>query len=102
MSLISDLFAAQLAIVKSDFAKDLLIPIQQANNLIAANPTALNAVAQGQKILTLLIAEGPTLLQDEVKQLANWVNQELQQLAAPPVVSAPPVTSAVSAASTTK
>ena len=84
MSVIADLLDAQLAIIKSDFAKDLLAPIQQANNLIAANPTELNALAQGQKILALLIAEGPTVLQDEVKGLANWLNGKLQQLAAPP------------------
>lgn len=83
MSLITDLLDAQLAILKSDFAKDLLAPIQQANNLIASNPTELNAVAQGGKILSLLIAEGPTALQDEAKGLATWMNAKLQQLAAP-------------------
>lgn len=83
MSLITDLLDAQLAIVKSDFAKDLLTPIQQANNLIASNPTEINAIAQGQKILTDLIAEGPTVLQDEVKALATWLNTRLQTLATP-------------------
>lgn len=83
MSLITDLLEAQLAIIKSDFAKDLLGPIQQANNLIASNPTELNAVAQGGKILAVLIAEGPTVLQDEVKGLATWMNSKLQQLATP-------------------
>jgi hypothetical protein len=88
MSLITDLLDAQLAILRSDFAKDLLTPIQQANNLIASNPTELNTIAQGQKILADLIAEGPTVLQDEVKELATWLNTELQQLAAPPAIPA--------------
>lgn len=83
MSLITDLLDAQLAIIKSDFAKDLLAPIQQANNLIASNPTELNALAQGQKILALLIAEAPNVLQDETKGLATWLNSKLQQLANP-------------------
>lgn len=88
MSLITDLLDAQLAIVKSDFARDLLAPIQQANNLIASNPTEINAIAQGQKILTDLIAEGPTVLQDEVKALATWLNTRLQTLATPPATTA--------------
>lgn len=86
MSLITDLLDAQLAIIKSDFAKDLLIPIQQANNLIASNPTELNALAQGGKILQDMIAEGPTVMQDEVKGLATWLNARLQALATPPAV----------------
>ena len=83
MSLITDLLDAQLAILRSDFAKDLLAPIQQANNLIASNPTELKTIAQGQKILADLIAEGPTVLQDEAKGLATWLNSQLQQLANP-------------------
>lgn len=83
MSLITDLLDAQLAILKSDFAKDLLAPIQQANNLIASNPTELNAIAQGGKILQDIVAEGPTVLQDEAKGLATWLNSKLQQLANP-------------------
>lgn len=89
MSLITDLLDAQLAIIRSDFAKDLLIPIQQANNLIASNPTELNALAQGQKILADLIAEGPTVLQDETKGLATWLNTQLQQLANPAPAATP-------------
>ena len=87
MSLLSDLFDAQLAVLKSDLAKDLIPKIQTANNLIAANPTLINVVAQGQSILTALISEGPTAMQDEIKALAQWINGELQQLAAPPAAT---------------
>jgi hypothetical protein len=89
VSLITDLLDAQLAILKSDFAKDLLVPIQQANNLIASNPTEINLIAQGGKILQDIIAEGPTVLQDEAKGLATWMNTQLQQLAAPPAAPTP-------------
>jgi hypothetical protein len=84
VSLITDLLDAQLAILRSDFKNDLLPPIQQANNLIASNPTEINLIAQGGKILQDIMAEGPTVLQDEAKGLATWLNGQLQQLANPP------------------
>lgn len=83
MSILSDLFKAQMAIVKSDLAKDVIPEVQQANNLIASNPTILNVIAQAQKIVVDVKAEAPQLLQDEIKELAQFVNSELQKLAAP-------------------
>lgn len=85
MSILTDLFDAQLAVLQSDFKEDLLPIIQQANNLIASNPTELNIVAQAAKILQDVIAEGPKLGQDEIKSLTAWVNSQLQRLASPPV-----------------
>ena len=83
MSILTDLFDAQLAVLKSDFATDLVPTLQKANNLIAANPTTLNVVAQANAIVAAAIAEGPKVLQDEIKALSAWVNTQLQQLATP-------------------
>lgn len=83
MSLLTDLFDSQLAILKSDFAADIVPAIQKANNLIAANPTVLNVIAQASSILVSAESELPKLGQDEIKALAVWVNSKLQQLAAP-------------------
>jgi len=90
MSLLTDLFDAQLAVLKSDFKTDLVPAIQQANNLIAANPTVLNLVAQAQKVLVDAMAEGPKVGQDEIKALATWVNTQLQDLASPPPATPAP------------
>lgn len=90
MSLLSDLFAAQLAILKSDLANDVVPTIQKANNLIAANPTIINVLAQAQSVQVQLLAEAPQIAQDEIKGLATWLNNELQQLAAPPAPAPAP------------
>jgi len=84
MSLLTDLFDAQLAVLKSDLSKDLIPVIQQKNNLIAANPTVINVIAQAEAIVVEAKAEAPQVLQDEIKALAQWVNTELQQFANPP------------------
>lgn len=83
MSLLTDLFDAQLAVIKSDLAADVIPAIQKANNLIAANPTVINLIAQANQILVTAEAELPKLGQDEIKALSLWVNSKLQQLAAP-------------------
>lgn len=88
MSLLTDLFDAQLAVLKSDLKADLVPVIQQANNLIASNPTVLNLVAQAQKVVVEAMAEGPKVGQDEIKALATWVNTQLQDLASPPATPA--------------
>lgn len=84
MSLLTDLFAAQLAVLKSDVAKTLVPQIQTAVNNIASNPTALNVVAQADYIVASAVADAPGILQDELKALSGWVQTELQQLANPP------------------
>lgn len=89
MSILTDLFDAQLAVLKSDLAKTLVPQIQQANNLIASNPTELNLVAQAQAIVVNAEADAPGILQDELKALASWVNTQLQVLANPPPAPAP-------------
>jgi hypothetical protein len=95
MSLLTDLFDAQLAVLKSDVAKTLIPQIQAANNNIASNPTILNLVAQADGIAADAIAAGPGILQDEAKALAQWVNTQLQDLANPPPAPAPaPATAA--------
>ncbi|MGH8217321.1 MAG: hypothetical protein ACREUT_01940 [Steroidobacteraceae bacterium] len=88
MSILTDLFDAQLAVLKSDLAKALVPLIQQKNNLIAANPTILNVIAQAEAIVVEAKAEAPQIMQDEIKALAQWVNIELQALANPPPASA--------------
>jgi hypothetical protein len=90
MSILTDLFDAQLAVLKSDLAKTLIPQIQQANNLIASNPTELNLLAQAEAIVVNAQADAPGILQDEIKALAQWLNSQLQQLANPP--PAPPAT----------
>jgi len=89
MSLLTDLFDAQIAVLKSDLAKTLIPQIQNANNLIAANPTIINVVAQADGIVAAATADAPGIMQDEIKALATWVNSQLQQLAAPPPAPAP-------------
>lgn len=98
MSLLSDLFDAQLAVLESDAAKDLLPVVQKSINSIAANPTVLNVLAQADLIAVTARAELPKLAQDEIQSLANWVNLKLQQLAAKAPVAAPPVPAPPSAA----
>jgi len=83
MSILTDLFDAQLAILKSDVATDLIPAIQKANNLIASNPTELNLIAQANAILVVIVADLPKIGQDEVKALTTWVNNRLQTLTAP-------------------
>jgi hypothetical protein len=89
MSLLTDLFDAQLAVLKSDIAKDLIPQIQTAVNNIASNPTLLNVVAQADVIAAAAIGAAPGILQDELKALAGWVNVELTRLANPPPAPAP-------------
>jgi hypothetical protein len=89
MSLLTDLFDAQLAVLKSDVAKELVPQIQIAVNNIASNPTLLNVVAQADVIAADLIGAAPGILQDELKALAAWVNVQLNQLANPPPAPAP-------------
>lgn len=81
MSILTDLFDAQLAVLESDVAKDLVPVIQKAVNSMAANPTALNVVAQAELVVISAKAELPKLAQDEIQALATWVNNKLQQLA---------------------
>ena len=89
MSLLTDLFDAQLAVLKSDVAKTLIPELQTAFNNIASNPTALNVVAQADGIAADAVVAGPGILQDELKALAQWVNTQLQDLANPPPAPAP-------------
>jgi len=98
MSLLTDLLDAQLAILKSDLKTDLVPVAQQVNNMIAANPTVANVLAQGGKLLVDLIAEGPKVGQDELKGLAEWLNTKLQEFAAPTAPPAPPAASSAPAA----
>lgn len=89
MSLLTDLFDAQLAVLKSDLKAQLIPQIQTANNNIASNPTLLNLVAQADGIVANTIADAPGILQDEIKALAAWVNTQLTELANPPPAPAP-------------
>jgi hypothetical protein len=98
MSILTDLFDAQLAVLESDLAKDLIPSVQKSVNLIASNPTVLNVVAQAEAIVINAQAEAPQLVQDEIKALAGWVNSKLQQLAA----KAPASPAAASTAAATK
>jgi hypothetical protein len=93
MSLLTDLFDAQLAVLESDVAKDLLPTIQKSVNSIAANPTVLNVLAQADLIAVSARAELPKVAQDEIQSLATWVNNKLQQLAAKAPTVAPPAQS---------
>jgi hypothetical protein len=87
MSLLTDLFDAQLAVLKSDFSTDIVPVLQKSTNLLASNPTELNLVAQATQILATGATELPKLGQDELKALAQWVNAQLQRLATPPAKS---------------
>lgn len=89
MSVLTDLFDAQLAVLKSDIAKEVLPAIQTAANNIASNPTLINVVAQADGVVNALITNAPGILQDELKALASWVNTQLTALANPPPAPAP-------------
>lgn len=88
-SILTDLFAALAAVLKSDLRTQALPQIQQAMNLIAANPTMLNLLAQADALRANLASDVPGILQDELKALDTFVTNELQQLAAPPPPPAP-------------
>lgn len=81
MSLLSDYADSFLAVLESDAAATLIPMLQKTNNSIAANPTVLNGIAQFNQLVFEAQAEAPAVVQDELKELALFVNTRLQLLA---------------------
>lgn len=74
MSALSQAFDAVIALVKSEEEKAVLPQLATALQNIAANPTLINAVAQGNLLLTEVIADQGKIAQDALKQLAESVS----------------------------
>lgn len=74
MSALSQAFDAVVALVKSEEEKALLPQLATALTNVAANPTLVNAVAQGNLLLTEVIADQSKIGQDALKQLAESVS----------------------------
>lgn len=74
MSALSQAFDAVVALVKSEEEKALLPQLATALQNVAANPTLVNAVAQGNLLLTEVIADQSKIGQDALKQLAESVS----------------------------
>jgi len=87
MSALSQAFDSVIALVKSEEEQAVLPQLATAIQNIAANPTLANAVAQGNLLLTEVIADQGKIGQDALKQLAEAVSNAAVA-AVPPVVPA--------------
>lgn len=74
MSALSQAFDAVVALVKNEEEKALLPQLATVMQNVAANPTLVNAVAQGNLLLTEVIADQSKIGQDALKQLAESVS----------------------------
>jgi hypothetical protein len=74
MSALSQAFDSVIALIKSEEEKMLLPQLATAIQNVAANPTLINAVAQGNLLLTEAIADQSKIGQDALKQLAESVS----------------------------
>lgn len=70
---LGNFFKGLVALAESDLAKILGPDLVAATQSVASNPTKLNAVAQGTKLLVAAIAAGPKIGQDELQALAAEV-----------------------------
>lgn len=84
MSALSQAFDAVVALVKSEEEKAVLPQLATALTNIASNPTLVNAVAQGNLLLTEVISDQTKIAQDALKQLAESVSNAAVA-AVPPV-----------------
>ncbi|MGH8260468.1 MAG: hypothetical protein ACREUG_12350 [Steroidobacteraceae bacterium] len=84
MSALSAAFDAVVALVKSEEERALLPQLATALENIAGNPTMPNAIAQGNLLLTEVIADQTKIGQDALKQLAESVSNAAVA-AVPPV-----------------
>jgi hypothetical protein len=87
MSALSQAFDAVVALVKSEEEKIVLPQLATALQNIAANPTMINVVAQGNLLLTEVIADEMKIGQDALKQFAESVSNAAVA-AVPPVAPA--------------
>lgn len=86
MSALSQAFDSVIALVKSEEEKAILPQLATAIQNIASNPTLANAVAQGNLLLTEVIADQGKIAQDALKQLAEAVSNAAVA-AVPPVAA---------------
>jgi len=84
MSALSQAFDAVIALVKSEEEKIVLPQLATALQNIAANPTMVNAVAQGNLLLTEVIADETKIGQDALKQFAESVSNAAVAAVPPP------------------
>lgn len=87
MSALSQAFDSVIALVKSEEEKAVLPQLATAIQNIASNPTLINAIAQGNLLLTEIISDQGKIAQDALKQLAESVSNAA-------VAAVPPVTPA--------
>jgi len=74
MSALSSAFDSVIALVKSEEEAKLLPYLATAVQNIASNPTLVNAVAQGNLLLTEVISAQAQIGQDALKALAEAVS----------------------------
>jgi hypothetical protein len=96
MTPVSAALKSLLAVAKADAAASVLPLIVSFTNSIAANPTAVNVVAQAAKFQVSILAVLPTLEQSELAAIAGIINTEATTLLAPPAL--PPAAAAAAAA----
>ena len=84
MSALSQAFDSVVALVKAEEEKAVLPQLATAIQNIAANPTLANAVAQGNLLLTEVIADQGKIAQDALKQLAEAVSNAAVAAVPPP------------------
>ena len=74
MSALSQAFDSVIALIKSEEEQAVLPQLATAIQNIASNPTLINAVAQGNLLLTEIIADQGKIGQDALKQFAEAVS----------------------------
>ena len=83
MSVLSQFFQNQLAFVKSEYQTNVKPIISDATAAVIANPTEGTVVAQASTALVKMIALGPTVLADEIKDVATFIQGQLNPATAP-------------------
>jgi hypothetical protein len=89
MSPVSAALKSLLAVAKAEAATSVLPLIVSFTNSIAAQPTAVNTVAQLAKFQVGVLAVLPNLEQTELAAIAQIINTEASALLAPAPVVAP-------------
>lgn len=100
MSALSQAFASVAALVKSEEERLVLPQLATAIQNIAANPTLVNVVAQGNLLLTEVISSEIKIGQDALKQLAESISNAAVEAATSTPTPAPPAAPAPAASGT--
>ncbi len=81
MSGIGSFFSNLWTTIKTDEEKALLPALATAVNSVAANPTEINLIAQGNALLAAAIAAQPAIAQSLIGELAQNINAIAQSVA---------------------